>query len=136
MRAVDLNDRFNDPLFHPLHPVKFFIQDPSGLLRVDGFEIIVFPLNIHHDRQRALRMASLFRGNLIGTRHRQISSGPEPNIVRQRPACTGHEIRDALQAGEFHLVTGLFLVFIFLFLRRRAAGKQPFDHKLKESILG
>ena len=86
--------------------------------------------------KRALRMASLFRGNLIGTRHRQISSGPEPNIVRQRPACTGHEIRDALQAGEFHLVTGLFLVFIFLFLRRRAAGKQPFDHKLKESILG
>ena len=82
MCAVDLDDGFNNALFYPLHTVEFFIQDAACFLWVNRFKIIVFPLNVHHDGKGALGMASLFRGNLMGTGNGKVSACPEPDIVR------------------------------------------------------
>ena len=135
MGPVDLDDRLDDPLLHPLHPIEFFFQDPPCLGRVYGREIIILPLDIHHDRQSPLGVATLFRRHLIGTGHCQIPSGPETDIIRQGPPCAVHEIRDTLDAGQLHTVPGLPRILVRLLLRGRVAGQKPLDHKLKEAIL-
>ena len=71
----------------------------------------------------------------MGAGHRQVSAGPEADIVWQGAARAGHEVRDALQAGELHIVGVLHLVLVLLLIRGRAAGKQPVDHKLKKTVL-
>ena len=59
MGTVDLDDRLDNSLFYPLHPIQFFIQNTSGFYRIDGFKILVLPLNIHHNGKSALRVSAL-----------------------------------------------------------------------------
>ena len=113
MSPVDLNNRFDDSLFHGLHAVKFLVQYPACLVRINGREIIALPLNIHHNGECSLSMPAFFRRYLMGAGHRQISPCPETDVVRQCPPCAGHEIRNALYAGQLHTVPG----FIFIFVR-------------------
>ena len=70
MGTVDLDDGLDDTLFHLLHAVQLFVQDPSGLFRVNGFKIVILPLDIHHSGQGSLGVAALLWGNLIGTGYR------------------------------------------------------------------
>ena len=73
----------------------------------------------------------------MGTGDGKISSGPQKDSVRQRFAGTGHKIRNALQACQFHIIAGfirLFLCTVF-FGFRCVAGEQSFNNKLKKSIL-
>ena len=135
MGTVNLDNRLNDPLFYSFHAVKLFIQDPPGFLGINGLKIISFPLNIHHNGKGSLGVAPLLGRYFIGLGNRQVPSGPETDIVRQRPSCTVHKIRNTLDTGQFHAVPCFFLIFIRDFLRWRVAGQQPLDHKLKESIL-
>ena len=79
-------------------------------------------------------MAAFLLGNLIGTRDCQISSRPETDIVGKRSSRTVHKIRNTLEAGQLHAVSLFLLIFIFQFLSRRVAGKEPFDHELKKSV--
>ena len=48
-KAIDLNDRLNDSLFHTFHTIEFFIKNPSCFFRIDRFKIITLPLDVHHD---------------------------------------------------------------------------------------
>ena len=121
MCAVDLYDRFHDPLLHPFHAVELFIQNSARFLRVNGFKIIVFPLNIHHNGKCTLRMSALLRGDFMGACDSKVSSGPEAYIIRQSLTRTGHKIRYALQAGELHAVTGFLLVLVLNLLCRCTA---------------
>ena len=61
MGSVDLNNGLDNTLFHPLHAIKFLIKDPAGLLRINSLEIIILPLNVHHNGQGTLGMSALFR---------------------------------------------------------------------------
>ena len=81
-------------------------------------------------------MAALLRRNLVRAGHSQVSSGPETDVVRQGPARTGHEICDALNARELHLISGFLLILVLRFLLRCIAGEKPLDHKLQETVLG
>ena len=132
--AVDLDDGLDDPLLHRFHAIQLFVQDPARLIRIHRREIISLPLDIHHDRQCALGMTALFRGHLMGARHRQVSPRPEADIVRQCSPCAGHEVRNALDAGQLHTVSVLLLVLIRLLLRGRVAGKETLDHELEEAV--
>ena len=80
-------------------------------------------------------MAPLLGRYFIGLGNRQIPSGPETDIVRQGPSCTGDKVRNTLDTGQLHAVPCFFLIFIGDFLGRSVAGQQPLDHKLKKSIL-
>ena len=80
-------------------------------------------------------MSSLFRRHLVGTRHSQISSGPQADIFRHGISGTGHEVSDALQAGEFHLISYFLVILILFNLLRSMAGKETIHHKLQKSIL-
>ena len=135
MSPVDLDDRLDNPLLHTFHPVQLFVQDLSRLHRIYGFKVIALPLDIHHNRERPLRMAAFFLRYFMRTGHSQISSGPETDIVGKRSSRTGHEIRNTLDTGEFHLIAGFFLFLTIRQIFRGAAGKKPGDHKLKESVL-
>ena len=135
MGTVDLDNGLNNTLFYPLHSVKLFIQNPSCFYRIDGFKIIVLPLDIQHNGKSSLCMMALFLGNLTGSCNRQISSGPQSDIIRQCFACAGHEISDTLNAGKLHLISCFLLVFILFCLSRRVALQKSLDHKLKEAIL-
>ena len=95
MCPVDLDDRLDDSLLYLLHAVKLLVQNPPGLFRVNGLKIIVLPLNIHHNRERALGMTALLGADLAGAGHCQIPAGPELDVVRKGPACAGHEVCDA-----------------------------------------
>ena len=75
-------------------------------------------------------MSALLRRYLMRTGHRQIPARPESDIVRERPPCAGHKIRDALQARQLHVVTKLLLLVLLLLVLRRMARQQSFDHKL------
>ena len=46
----------------------------------------------------------------------------EADIVRQGPSGTGHKVRNALEAGDFHVIGGLFLFHGKGFLGRGVAG--------------
>ena len=81
-------------------------------------------------------MAALLRGNLVRAGHSQVSSGPETDVVRQGPARTGHEICDALNARELHLISGFLLILVLRFLLRCIAGEKSFYHKLQETVFG
>lgn len=135
MGTVDLDDRFDDPLLYLLHPIELFVQDLSCLLGIDRFKVVIFPLDVHHDGKCALRMAFLFRGDFMGAGNCKVSPCPEPDVVRHRPACAGHKVRDALQAGQLHIIPGFVRVFICFFFGRSAACQKPFNHELKKTIL-
>ena len=135
MCPVDLDDRLDDSLLYLLHAVKLLVQNPPCLFRVNGLKIIVLPLNIHHNRERALGMTALLRADLAGAGHCQIPTGPELDVVRKGPACAGHEVCDALKTGQLHLIAVFHLIFILQILRRGAAGQKPLNHKLQKSVL-
>ena len=135
MGTVNLYDGFDNTLLYFLHAVELFIENSAGFLRINGFKIIALPLNIHHNGQGPLGVTLFLRGYFMGAGHRQVSSGPELNIVRKCTACTGHEISDALETGQLHVVADLVLIFIRFFLGRRVAGKKPVDHKLQKAVL-
>ena len=44
-----MDNGLHDPLLDSLHAVQFLVQDPSGFHRINGFEVIALPLNVHHD---------------------------------------------------------------------------------------
>ena len=67
--------------------------------------------------------------------HCQVSSCPETNIIRQSSSRAVHEISDALQAGELHVISGLFQTIIRFLLARRITRKQTLDHKLQKAVL-
>ena len=75
-------------------------------------------------------MAAFLRGYLMGTRYCQVSPRPETDVVWKGSSSTIHEIRDTLNAGQFHVVASFFQAFIDYVLARRIARKQPLDHKL------
>ena len=80
-------------------------------------------------------MAPLLRGHLAGAGHRQVSSGPEPDIFRQGPACAGEKVRNALDTGKPHTVPGLLFVLVRYLRGGRIAGEKPLDHKLQKTVL-
>ena len=135
MGTVDLNNRLNDTLFYRFHSVEFFIKNPAGFLRINCFKVVILPLNIHHNGQCTLSVASLFRRYLMRAGNCKISSRPETDIVRQGSACAGHKISDALNACQLHLIPCFFLIFILNNLCRCTACKKSLDHKLKKSVL-
>ena len=116
MGTVNLYDGFDNTLLYFLHAVELFIKNSACLRWINGLKIIALPLNIHHDRQGSLGVPLLLRGYLMGAGHSQVSSGPELNIVRKRTACTGHEISDALETGQLHVIAGLVLILVRLLL--------------------
>ena len=130
MGTVDLDNGLDDPLLNPLHAIKFFVQDPPCFYRIYRFKILALPLYIHHKRQRSLCMTALLRGNFMRTGNRQVSSGPQTDIFRHGIASTSHEIRNALNTGQTHIVTGLFSVLILVNLHWRITCQQSLDHKL------
>ena len=130
MSTVNLDNGLHDPLLDSLHAVQFLVQDPSGFHRINGFEVIALPLNVHHDGQRSLGMSSLFRRHLMGSGHRQISSGPQADVFRHGPSGACHEIGDTLKAGKLHIIAVfLFVLPLFLFCGS-TAGEQSFHHEL------
>ena len=134
MRTVNLNDRLNDSLFYFFHSIEFFIQNTARLYWINGFKIVIFPLNIHHNGQCSLCMSAFFLRHLMRSRNSKVSSCPETDIVRHGPSCTSHKIRDALNAGQLHIIAVLiFLISIRKFCRCITCQK-TFDHKLQESI--
>ena len=135
MGTIDLNNRLDDSLFYTLHSIKLFIQDTACFLRVNRFKVIMLPLNVHHNGKRSLCMASLLLRNLVGAGHCQISSCPEADIIRHGFSCTGHKVRNTLDAGQLHIVAVLILVFILIYFCRCAAYKKTVDHKLEKTIL-
>ena len=135
MRAVDLDDRLDDPLLDRLHAVEFLVKNTPGLDGIDGFEIIVLPLDVHHDGEGALGVPSLLRGDLVGAGDRQVAAGPQADIVRQSAAGTFHKIGDALQTGQLHPVSGLIDILIGEVLGGGIGGQQALDHKLQEAVL-
>ncbi len=135
MGAVDLDDGFDNPLFHLLHAVQLLIQDAPGFLGIDGLKVVVFPLDIHHDRQGPLGVAALLRRDLVGAGHSQVSSGPEADIVRQGPSGAGNKVGDALEASQLHAVACLVLILVLRLICGSAACEQALDHKLKEAVL-
>ena len=80
-------------------------------------------------------MAAFFLRYFMRTGHSQIPSGPETDIVGKSSSRAGHEIRNTLDTGEFHLVAGFFLFLTIRQIFRGAAGKKSGDHKLEESVL-
>ena len=136
MSTVNLDNRLNNPLLHLLHAVKLFIQNPPCLLRINSFEIVAFPLNIHHNRKRSLGMAPLFRGHFMRAGNCQIPSCPETDIIRQGSSRAGYKIRNALNTGQLHAVAGLFLILIRDLFRRSVTGEKPLNHKLQKTVLG
>ena len=134
MGTVDLNDSLNDSLFYFFHSVKFFIQNTACLYRINRFKIIIFPLNIHHNGKCSLCMTSFFLGNLMRTCYCQIPSGPEADIVRHGPACTGHKISNALNAGKLHIISVFTFVLILRKFCRCTTCQETLDHKLKKTI--
>ena len=135
MGAVNLYDGLYDSLLDPFHAVQFLIQNPAGLHGINGFKIVILPLNVHHDGKGALGMAPLLRSHFMGAGHRQVPAGPNPYIVRQRPAGAVHEISKALNTGQLHVVPDFLLVLLCQFCLRRAACQQPFNHKLEKTVL-
>ena len=135
MGPVDLDNSLDDPLLYLLHTIKLLIQDTPGLHRIHRRKIIPLPLDIHHNRQSPLSVALLLRGNLTGPGHRQIPSGPEPDIIRQSPPRTVHEISNTLDTGKLHAVPCFLRFLVRNLRRRRVAGEKPFDHKLEKSVL-
>ena len=135
MGTVDLDDCFDDTLLYRFHSVEFFIKNSTCFLRINCFKVVILPLNIHHNGQCTLSVASLFRRYLMRAGYCKISSRPETDIVRQGSACAGHKISDALNACQLHLVPCFFLIFILNNLCRCTACKKSLDHKLKKSVL-
>ena len=80
-------------------------------------------------------MSSLFLRHFPGPCDRQVAAGPEANLIWQSLACAHHKVGDRLEAGKLHSVTGLLRVVILHIIFRGAAGKEPLDHELKESVL-
>ena len=135
MGTVDLDNGLDDTLFHTLHSVKLFVQDSSCFHRVDGFEVIVFPLDVQHNGKSSLCVMALFLGNLAGSCHCQVSSGPQADVIRQGFACAGHKIGDALKAGKLHLIPCFLLILVLLCFCRCIALKETLDHKLQKAVL-
>ena len=135
MGTVDLDDRFDDTLLYRFHSVEFFIKNPTCFLRINCFKVVILPLNIHHNGQCTLSVASLFRRYLMRAGNCKVSSSPETNIIRQSSSGTGHKVSDALNACQLHLIPCFFFIFILNNLCWCTACKKSLDHKLKESVL-
>ena len=135
MGTVNLNDRLDDSLFYFLHSVKFFVKNTACLYRVDGFKVIILPLDVHHNGQCSLCMSSFFLRDLMGTCYGKVSSCPEADVIRHGPSRTGHKVCDALDTGELHVVALFILVLVLWKFCRCIACEQTLDHKLKKSIL-
>ena len=130
MRAVDLDDCLHNTLFDAFHTVKFFIENTACSNRIDGFEVIALPLNVHHDGEGTLGMAAFFRGNFMGTCNGKVASCPQADIIRQGAAGTDHKVCDALKAGQLHIISIFRCLFLRHFFCRGTARLKTSDHIL------
>ena len=135
MRAVDLDDGLDDSLLHLLHAVELFIQNPSRLDRINGTEGRILPLDVQHDGQGALRVASLIRSDLGGAGNRQIPARPLQDMRRERSSRHIQEIRDTLKARQLHLVAFDLVGVLIRLLGRSLRRKESCNRVLKEPVL-
>ena len=75
-------------------------------------------------------MAAFLGRDFTGAGYGQVAAGPEPDVVRQSFAGTVHEVRDALEAGQAHIVAYFFRILVLDFVRGRIAGQKTLDHEL------
>ena len=135
MRAVDLDDGFDDPLFDGIEPVELLIENSSRSHRVDGLEIGALPPDIQHHRQRPLGVAPFLRTDGAGAEQLDVPVRPRPDLRRQRVARAGEEIGHRRQIGEeIRRIPG-FLLLLVVNRRGRPAREKAADRQLQHAVL-